>query len=149
LVHRLTFFPEEEVRFGVVLSVVLASAWAAEELGGLAAITGAYLAGVLIGRTEMKGRLADLTNFMGYSFFAPVFFVSVGMAVHSDDLRAAPVFSLALIALAILTKVVGCAAGAAACRFSPRDSLTVGVGMISRGEVALAIASIGLSEGTI
>lgn len=149
VVHRLSAFDAEEVRFAVVLSVVLAAAWAAQELGGLAAITGAYLAGVLVGRTELRERLADLTNFMGYAFFAPVFFVTVGMAVRAEDLRAAPAFALALVALAIVTKVVGCAGGALACRFSPRESLTVGVGMISRGEVALAVAAIGLNEGTI
>lgn len=149
VVHRLAGFHEEEVRFAVILSVVLAAAWAAQELGGLAAITGAYLAGVLIGRTEMKDRLAELTNFMGYAFFAPVFFVTVGMAVHAADLTAAPLFALALIALAIVTKVAGCAAGAALCRFDARESLTVGVGMVSRGEVALAIAAIGLGEGIL
>ncbi len=149
LTRRLAVYADEELRFAVVLSVVLAMAWAAQQLGGLAAITGAYLAGVLIGRTAMRERLVELTNFMGYAFFAPVFFATVGMTVRTEDLRAAPGFALALILLAILTKAAGCAAGALLCGFRPRESLTVGVGMISRGEVALAIAALGLSEGTI
>lgn len=149
LAHRLSAYADEELRFAVVLSVVLAMAWAAQELGGLAAITGAYLAGVLIGRTEMRERLAALTSFMGYAFFAPVFFATVGMTVRAEDLRAAPGFALTLILLAILTKAVGCAAGALLSGCSTRESLTIGVGMISRGEVALAIAALGLAEGTI
>jgi Kef-type K+ transport system membrane component KefB len=149
VVHRLAAYADEELRFAVILSVVLAGAWAAQELGGLAAITGAYLAGVLVGRTAVRERLAELTNFMGYAFFAPVFFATVGMAVRTEDLRTAPGFALALIVLAVLTKAVGCAAGALCSGFRAGDSLTVGVGMISRGEVALAIAALGLREGVI
>jgi Kef-type K+ transport system membrane component KefB len=149
VVHRLTRWQGDDARYAVILALVLASAWAAEELGGLAAITGAYLIGVLIGRTEMKDRLSELTNFMGYAFFAPVFFVTVGMAVRAEDLRAAPLFAAALIAIAIATKIIGAGAGALVSRFSVPDSLAVGVGMVSRGEVALAIAAIGLSEGVI
>ena len=149
VVHRLTQWQGDDARYAVILALVLASAWAAQELGGLAAITGAYLAGVLIGRTEMRERLSELTNFMGYAFFAPVFFVTVGMAVRAADLRAAPAFALAMIVLAILTKVIGAGAGALVSRFNVSESMSVGVGMISRGEVALAIAAIGLSEAVI
>jgi Na+:H+ antiporter len=148
VIHRLSGW-EQDAHYAVILSLMLASAWAAQELGGLAAITGAYLVGVIVGRTDVRDQLADLTNFMGYAFFAPIFFVTIGMAVSASDLRAAPGFAAALIVVAILTKVVGAGGGALLCRFTPRESLTVGVGMISRGEVALAIAAIGLNDGVI
>jgi len=149
LVDRVAGWESEDARYAVILSVVLATAWAAEALGGLAPITGAYLVGVLVGRTHVRERLADLTNFMGYAFFAPVFFVTVGMSVHAADLRAAPLFAALLVLVAVVTKLIGAGAGALACRMPPHDSLAVGVAMISRGEVALAIAAVGLSEGVI
>jgi Kef-type K+ transport system membrane component KefB len=129
--------------------VVLAFAWAAAQLGGLAAITGAYIAGLFVGRTELRSEVAESVSFLGYSFFIPLFFVSVGMAVRLQDLRVAPLFAASLIIVAIVTKVFGCFVGAMMGRFGIRDAGIVGIGMISRGEVALVIATIGLQTHVI
>jgi Kef-type K+ transport system membrane component KefB len=144
LVRRLEILKGIEVRIAVLLATVLAFAWTAAQLGGLAAITGAYIAGVFVGRTELRAQTAELVSFLGYSFFIPIFFVSVGMAVSFADLRAAPLFAALLVVIAVVTKVLGCFLGAAMARFTLRQAGIVGLGMISRGEVALVIATIGL-----
>ena len=77
-------------------------------------------------------------------FFSPIFFASVGV---KTDLRGLTpsllIFGLLLLLIAILTKVVGCGLGAKLCKFSTHDSLSIGVGMVSRGEVALIVAQKG------
>ncbi|HWO93735.1 MAG TPA: cation:proton antiporter, partial [Dehalococcoidia bacterium] len=136
-------------RFIVVLSLVLAFAWAAEEVGGLAAISGAYLVGVLLGRTVMKEQLTEFGNLIGYAFFAPVFFSITGMSVDLGALAEAPVFTMLLVAVAVVTKAAGCYAGSLAGGFSHGDSLSVGLGMVARGEVALVMAVLGREEGLL
>lgn len=138
-----------EERFIEVLALVLAFAWAAEALGGLAAISGAYLAGVLFGRTALREELAAFGNLIGYALFAPVFFVTTGMMTDVGALAQAPLFTALLLLVAIATKVVGAGAGALAGRFSLRESLAVGAGMVSRGEVAIVIAVLGRHSGVI
>jgi Kef-type K+ transport system membrane component KefB len=149
IVRRLELLGGKDVQIAVLLAMVLAFAWAAAQLGGLAAITGAYLAGVFVGRTHIRSEASELVSFLGYAFFIPLFFASVGMAVRLNDLRAAPFFALCIIVAAVITKVLGCFMGAAMARFSIRDAGIVGIGMISRGEVALVIATIGLQTAVI
>jgi len=127
-----------EARIGFVLALVLLYAWSAEELGSVAAITGAYIAGILVSRTEMREWVHDGISKIGYSFFIPIFFVYVGVEANFHG-----------VAHLSPTKVLGCGAGALLCRFKPMEALTVGVGMISRGEVALITATIGLQAGLI
>ena len=86
----------------------------------------------------------------GYALFVPLFFVYVGIEAHFQSVGHVPLLLLAgFIAIAIVTKVVGCGGGALMCRFNAHEALTVGVGMVSRGEVALITASIGLQAGLI
>ena len=59
------------------------------------------------------------------------------------------VFSLLLLAVAIVTKIIGCGLGAKICGFTSKESLQVGVGMISRGEVALIVAQKGFVVGLV
>ena len=139
-----------EVRIGLVLALVLLYAWAAQSLGNVAAITGAYIAGILVSRTDMRDWVHDGLSKMGYAFFVPLFFVYVGIQANFRDIATVPLFlMIGFVVIAILTKVLGCATGAFICRFKPHESLTVGVGMISRGEVALITATIGLQAGLI
>jgi Kef-type K+ transport system membrane component KefB len=149
VVRRLDLLGGKDVQIAVLLALVLAFSWAAAQLGGLAAITGAYLAGVFVGRTHIRSEASELVSFLGYAFFIPLFFASVGMAVRLEYLRAAPLFAASIIVAAILTKVLGCFMGALMGRFSIKESGIVGIGMISRGEVALVIATIGLQSGVI
>src|SRR5713101_7214808 len=139
-----------EARIGFVLALVLLYAWSAEELGSVAAITGAYIAGILVSRTEMREWVHDGLSKIGYSFFIPIFFVYVGVEANFHGVsHFSPLFLLSFIGIAIATKVIGCGGGALLCRFRPMEALTVGVGMISRGEVALITATIGLQAGLI
>ncbi len=145
LVHK----QSHEVALATILGVVLISAWAAAVLGGVAAITGAYLAGLLLGRTKgVHAHHAALSGFT-HGFFAPIFFVSIGLQVQLGSLAVAPLLAGATIAVAIVTKLIGSGAGAWAAGLPPLPALRVGVGMISRGEVALIIAGIGLQSGLI
>ncbi len=139
----------EEGVLAVVLSLVLVYAWAAEELGGVAAITGAYLMGVILSRLEIKERLEKGVRSVGYGFFIPVFFVSIGLEANLSGLITDPGFVGLIALVAVVSKIVGCSLGAWVGRLGVRESFLVGVGMISRGEVALVIASIGLNQGVI
>lgn len=139
----------EEAVLAVVLSSVLFYAWAAEELGGVAAITGAYLMGVLISRLEIKERLEKGVRSMGYGFFIPVFFVGIGLQANFGSMIDAPLLALVIAGLAVISKIIGCFAGAWLGRLKVGESFLVGIGMISRGEVALVIAALGLAQNII
>jgi Kef-type K+ transport system membrane component KefB len=124
-------------------------AWAAEYVGQVAAITGAYIAGVLIAQTEFKKEIDAGIHPLAYSIFVPVFFIGIGLQANGRELGDRMLFTIALVLVAIVAKAAGCALFARWCGFSPKESLRVGVGMISRGEVGLIVAGYGLSNGLI
>lgn len=134
---------------GLVLVVAFLYAWAAEYVGQMAAITGSYVAGVFFARTPYKKRIDEGIHPLTYSLFVPVFFVSIGLETNGRDLGPDIVFTVLLVAIAIAGKIVGCGALAWLTGFSRRQSLRVGIGMISRGEVGLIVASYGLSRSII
>lgn len=139
-----------ETRIGLVLALVLLYAWSAQELGSVAAITGAYIAGILVARTEMREWAHDGISKIGYALFVPIFFVYVGIEANFHVMaQIAPLIFIGLIGIAIVTKIIGCGGGALMSRFTPGEAITVGVGMVSRGEVALITATIGLQAGLI
>lgn len=118
---------------------------------GVADITGAYFAGlILCNVTETKSYIASKINITSYMFFTPIFFASIGIkTVITGMPQELILFTLALLIVAILSKIVGCGLGAKICGFSNMDSLAIGVGMISRGEVALIVAQKGEQAGLI
>lgn len=132
-----------------VLVVALLFAWAAEFVGGVAAITGAYVAGVLLTGSRYKQRIDEGIHPLTYSVFVPVFFISIGLRADARALAALPVLSIALIVVAVVGKVIGCGVPARLCGFTTEESLRTGVGMISRGEVGLIVAAYGLAHGVI
>jgi Kef-type K+ transport system membrane component KefB len=134
---------------GLVLVVAFLYAWAAEYVGQMAAITGSYIAGVFFARTRYKERIDQGIHPLTYSMFVPVFFVSIGLEANARDLGGDVAFTLVLLLVAVVGKIVGCGGLAWLSGFSRRQSLRVGVGMISRGEVGLIVASYGLSHGII
>jgi len=140
---------ESETRAAVAIGIALCYAWAAEHWGGLAAITGAYLAGVMVARTELGEHATESMNKIASAFFIPIFFVVIGLRMDGSGLREAPLFAVALIAVAIVTKIAGAFAGALAGGFGARDATRVGYGMVSRGEVALVVAVVGLDRGIL
>jgi monovalent cation:proton antiporter-2 (CPA2) family protein len=114
------------------------------EFTGVAAIIGAYIAGVAISFTDYKHEVFKKIETISYSIFVPVFFTSIGVAVKFSGVGQYIWVIVALSILAILTKLFGAALGAKLAGFNWRSSLGVGAGMVSRGEVALIIAGIGL-----
>ena len=125
-------------------------AYATETFFGIADITGAYLLGLFFSQHRVKKEIARKITVPSYLFFSPIFFASVGLKVELDGLTGRlVVFSLLLLVVAVLTKVLGCGLGAKLCGFTSREALQVGVGMVSRGEVALIIAQKGFAVGLI
>ena len=123
----------------------------AEQFFGIADITGAYFAGLILSNImELREYVAKKINIMNYMFFAPIFFASIGFKTELSGMNTElAIFSVLLLIIAVLTKVVGCGLGARLCGFNGHESLSVGVGMISRGEVALIVAQKGAAVGLI
>src|SRR5260370_5556826 len=139
-----------EARIGLVLALGLLYAWSAESLGNVAAITGAYIAGILVSRTEMREWVHDGLSKMGYAFFVPLFFTYVGIEANFQSMgHISLLLLIGFVGIAVLTKILGCGSGAFMCQFKPLEALTVGVGMISRGEGAPITAPICLHAGII
>lgn len=115
-----------------------------ERLFGIADITGAYFAGLMLCSLKLKPYVERKTEVVSYMFFSPIFFASIGLKTTLDQMSAdILIFAAVLTIVAILSKVVGCGLGAKATGFSWMDSLKIGTGMISRGEVALIVAQKG------
>ena len=132
------------------LVMVFLFAIGAEFLGQVAAITGAYLVGVFLGRTRFKAEIERSIHPFTYAFFVPIFLISIGLPINIRQLGNGNLtFALVIILVAILTKVFGCGLGARITGCSNKQSLRIGIGMISRGEVGLIIAQIGLSSRLI
>jgi Kef-type K+ transport system membrane component KefB len=133
----------------VALAIGMLFAFDAQWLGGMAAITGAYLAGLFVAMTPQRQKVSDDIHPLLNSFFGPVFFVSIGMDVNAWHVGGRLSFFLLLLAIAIFGKILGCGLGAFGKGFSTRESLAVGVGMIPRGEVGLITASLGWTAGLV
>jgi Kef-type K+ transport system membrane component KefB len=103
----------------------------------------------MLSRTDLGHHIVEPVSRVGYALFIPIFFVSIGTHVQSSDLTAAPMLSLLVVIIAIVTKLGGCGATALACGESLATSVKVGAGMVGRGEIALVVASVGLSEGVV
>ena len=134
--------------FAFVLCLVMA--YCAEELFGVADITGAYAAGLAVACTPKGTYIQTKYNPLGYLLLTPVFFASIGINVQISGLTGGMVvFAILLLLVSIVSKLLGCGLGAKACRFSTRESIQVGAGMACRGEVALIVANRGLSMGVL
>jgi Kef-type K+ transport system membrane component KefB len=139
-----------EASLALLLGLVLIYAWSAEVLGSVATITGAYLLGVVVARHADESHIVhDGTAALGYAFFIPIFFINIGLQAHAEGLIAAPLLTVLLIVIAIATKIVGGGLGARLGGFKNLAAFQIGVGMVSRGEVALVIAGAGLANGLL
>jgi len=133
-----------------VIVVVLLFAWAAETVGGIAAITGAFLVGLAFGRSARRREIEHALTGMVYGLLTPLFFVSIGLAANLRALGASSwLFGLVLIAAVGMSKVMGSGLGAWWGGLTRGEAFRVGLGMISRGEVVLIVASVGLRLGLI
>ena len=124
--------------------------YSAEHFFGVADITGAYLAGAMISSITLSEYVSQKVEVTSYMLFAPIFFASIGIrsAIHHIDLHML-LFSVSLITVALLTKILGGAIGAKAARYNNIEALRCGIGMMARGEVALIVASRGIAAGII
>ena len=132
-----------------VVAMAFLYAWAAEALGSVAAITGSYLAGVLFAQTPYKERIDHGVHPLTYSMLVPVFFISVGLRANGRELGSEIGLTVAVLVVAIVAKAIGCGVFARLSGFDTRESVRVGVGMISRGEVGLIVAGYGLEHRII
>lgn len=139
-----------EASLALIISLLLVYAWAAEELGSVATITGAYLLGVIYARHVDQNHIVHVgIASIGYGFFIPIFFVNVGLQSDLNGLVQTGLFMGILSVFAVLSKIVGSGGGALIGGLSQKESLLVGCGMVSRGEVALVIAGAGLKAGLL
>ena len=132
------------------LALCLTMAFCAEKFFGIADITGAYVAGIILCNLRDAEYIAGKMDISGYMLFGPVFFASIGLKTSFDGFSMRLLwFSLAFVAVALLSKIIGCGAAAKVWKFNNKDALKVGVGMMTRGEVALIVAQKGLAVGMV
>lgn len=128
----------------------LIMAFCAEAFFGVADITGAYVAGLVISYSSKREFIYREFDTVSYMLVAPVFFASIGLKVELISMGSnILIFTVLLVIVAILTKIVGCGLGARTMGYTRQEALQIGVGMISRGEVALIVANKGESLGLI
>lgn len=147
LAVRAERLPVSQGLIAFALIICLLYAWAAEVVGGMAAITGAFLVGLFLARTPFKKRFDAGIASLAYGFFIPVFFINIGLnadltAIGGPNLG----FALVITLIAVLSKIVGCGLGGFWGGLTRRESWQLGVGMVSRGEVGLIVASFALAQ---
>ena len=134
--------------FGLALCFIMA--YCADHFFGIADIAGAYVAGIILCNLRDAEYIAGKMDISSYMLFGPVFFASIGLKTKFDGFSLGLLwFSLAFVAVAMVTKIIGCGAVSKLWKFSTRDSLKIGVGMMTRGEVALIVAQKGLAVGMV
>jgi Kef-type K+ transport system membrane component KefB len=150
LMRRIAHLPVSQGVLTLALVVMLAYGLAAELVGGMAAITGAFLAGLMTARVPEKERVESGMHALAYGLFVPIFFVNIGLTVNVRELQTDVYWmTLVIIVIAVLGKWLGAGLGARLGGLSIRESSQLGVGMISRGEVGLIVASVGVRESLV
>lgn len=151
---KLKVFVEEqdEKRRTAIICVALCFilSYISEEYFGIADITGAYFAGLMLCTMKVGPYVARRCEIPSYLIFSPVFFASVGLKVTLGGMDTSIwIFAIILLVIAILSKVVGCGLGAKICGCTGKEAFQVGIGMVSRGEVALIVAQKGYASGML
>ncbi len=132
------------------LALCLFMAYAAETFFGIADITGAYVAGIILCSIRDSEYIAEKMDINSYMIFGPLFFASIGLKTNIESFNMTIlVFSIAFVVVGMITKIIGCGLAAKLCRNSWLDSAKIGVGMMARGEVALIVAQKGLAVGML
>ncbi len=134
--------------FGMAFCFILA--FGSEELFGIADITGAYFAGLMLCNSKISDYLDHRVETINNHFFSMIFFASIGIKATFSGMDVNMwIFAIVLTLVAIISKLIGCGLGAKASKFSWKEATQIGVGMVSRGEVALIVASKGQQVGLI
>lgn len=147
LIHQL---PISQGLVAFAFITLLLYGWLAETLGGMAAITGAFLAGLWFSRIPLRERIQAGFSSLAYGVFVPIFFINIGLSADLHTLAQGGLLLMLIMTLvAIFGKVLGAGLGALLGGLSRHEALQLGVGMMSRGEVGLIVASVGVSEGLV
>lgn len=155
IVYKTFYFLDERYphtrRIPIVsLAFCFALSYIAEKYFGIADITGAYVAGIVLcslSDTEYIERKMDVSSYM---IFGPVFFASIGLKTSFDGMNGKLfAFCIAFVIVALFSKIIGCGLMSKVCKYNFSDSIKIGVGMMTRGEVALIVAQKGLSVGLL
>ncbi len=132
------------------LALCFAMAYCAEHYFGIADITGAYVAGIILCNIRDAEYIDRKVSINGYMIFGPIFFVCIGLKTDIQGMNTAMLlFSIAFVVVALITKIIGCGLVSKLCKFKNVDCFKIGVGMMTRGEVALIIAQKGMDMGMI
>lgn len=141
-------FAVDEIVLSVAFAIVFLVSAMAEKVR-IAAITGAFLVGLITSKSQFADSIRGKAATIGYGLLIPLFFVNMGVETDLQALGAIGVLAISFLAIAMFDKIVGCGLGALLSGFGFKDSLRVGVGMMPRAEVALIMASIGVRAGVV
>ncbi len=134
----------------ISLAFCFIMAYVAEAWFGVADITGAYIAGVILCSIQDARYVSRKIDISSYMLFGPVFFASVGLKTDISGLTPAILlFSIGFVLVALLSKILGCGAISRLVGFKGKDCFRIGIGMMTRGEVALIVTQKGLDVGLI
>ena len=132
------------------LALCFCFSYLAERYFGIADITGAYVAGVILCSIKDSDYIAEKMDTNSYMLFGPVFFASIGLKTNLTAIDGSLIiFCICFVIVGLVCKIIGCGLAGKLCRYSWADSLKIGVGMMTRGEVALIVSQKGLSVGMI
>lgn len=142
---------EHTRRIAIVgLAFCFAMSYIAERYFGIADITGAYVAGIILCNLQDSQYIARKMDINSYMMFGPVFFASIGLKTNISSFDTSIlIFAVMFVIVALITKIIGCGLVSKLCKFNLNDSLKIGVGMMIRGEVALIVSQKGLDVGLL
>ena len=144
--HKYNVDKRRFVIFAFVICLLMS--FVAEEYFGVADITGAFIAGLILSKNNERDYIKNRFETVSYLLLSPMFFASIGICITLPEMNLQIfIFTIMITLIAIASKIIGCGLGAKVCRYTNMESIQIGVGMISRGEVALIVASKGLALG--
>lgn len=144
--HKYNVDKRRFVIFAFVICLLMA--FTAEEYFGVADITGAFIAGLILSKNNERDYIKSRFETVSYLLLSPMFFASIGICITLPEMNLEILtFTILITLTAIVSKIIGCGLGAKVCRYTNKESAQIGIGMISRGEVALIVASKGLALG--
>lgn len=136
-------------RYSIIsFAFALIMAYVSEEFFGVADITGSFVAGLIISGTSQCAYVTKRIGTLSYLLISPVFFASIGLKLEPLNFSGEVLILILLLCIvALVSKIVGCGLGALLCHYSKSQSMRIGCGMVSRGEVALIVANRGMALG--
>lgn len=150
ILHVSKRMPVSQPMIATLLVMILLFAWASETLGEVAPIPGAFVLGGGLSGSHVKHDIEHGLMPMVYAFLVPIFLVNIGLTANITELSSNDIgLTIAICLIAVISKIIGCGLGAKLGGMNWKESLRVGIGMISRGEVGLIVAGVGVTKGVI